>query len=381
MDKAKFYSKSRNILHISFIVLLIILSITSILTVTACAGQKGAGRPDQIKIYSPAYNEKVNISNKTVQAWWDGYSKGTSLDHADKIEKTRPDPVILKWKYTSKKKTVFKVYITGSSDEDELLKYTTENKKLKVYNLQKNKKYIWWVTAETGKGGGSVKSDKSCFKTAASVRTIKISGVDNIRDIGGRKTYSGKRVKQGLIYRSANLNDIKKSGKTALINRLHVKTDLDLRRVDEDGAGYESPVGINYINISGKSYESIYETEEGRTALVKALRVFTEKKNYPIIFHCVAGRDRTGALAMILEGLLGVKKKDIFRDYELTYLSAYSGSQESAKERLKKFSKTYNYLAAYKNSDRSFKYNVSKFLTDNGMTESEINKIREIMLE
>lgn len=141
---------------------------------------------------------------------------------------------------------------------------------------------------------------------------MKIGGVYNVRDIGGAKTRSGKRVREGLIYRSGNLNSISKKGKVILKNELGIRSDLDLRRKGEGGAGKKS----------------------------------------------VAGRDRTGTLAMVLEGILGMKKKDIFRDYELTYLSKHSNK-----------------------SSYSFEYNVTHYLCDNGMTKDEIRYIRNLMLE
>ncbi|MBR0400330.1 MAG: tyrosine-protein phosphatase [Mogibacterium sp.] len=187
---------------------------------------------------------------------------------------------------------------------------------------------------------------------------MKIGGVYNVRDIGGAKTRSGKRVREGLIYRSGNLNSISKKGKVILKNELGIRSDLDLRRKGEGGAGKKSAAGLKYIHISSKAYEGVYQKKSGRKALIKSMKVFTKEKNYPVLFHCVAGRDRTGTLAMVLEGILGMKKKDIFRDYELTYLSKHSNK-----------------------SSYSFEYNVTHYLCDNGMTKDEIRYIRNLMLE
>ena len=49
--------------------------------------------------------------------------------------------------------------------------------------------------------------------------------------------------------------------------------------------------------------------------------------NYPILFHCSVGRDRTGTLAIVIYALLGVSEEEIIKDYELSFLSA-SGTQD-----------------------------------------------------
>ena len=53
----------------------------------------------------------------------------------------------------------------------------------------------------------------------------------------------------------------------------------------------------------------------------KCFRIFLDRNNYPIDFHCIAGADRTGALALVLYGILGVSEADIRTDYALTSYS------------------------------------------------------------
>lgn len=332
-----------------------------------------------ISAYYPQNNSSVSITNKTVAAWRSKYKTGSSVKYANKKEKTRPKAVTLKWKYKGNNKLKYTVHIADSSGQGKVLKYSITGRTLKIYNLEGHKSYEWWITAKDG--SVSLKSNTSIFRTSSYPRTLKIGGVYNIRDIGGAKTKSGKRVREGLIYRSANLNKVTKSGKKILREDLGIKTDLDLRRPGEGGAGKKSAAGLRYINISSKAYEGTYQKKSGRNALVRSMKVFTKKKNYPVLFHCVAGRDRTGTLAMVLEGVLGMKKKDIFRDYELTYLSKHSNDPSYAKRQLKRFKKAYSYFAGYKDSSRSFEYNVTSYLRDNGMTRAEIKAIKSIMLK
>ena len=115
--------------------------------------------------------------------------------------------------------------------------------------------------------------------------------------------------------------------------------------------------------------------------MVREMRVFANQANYPILFHCTYGRDRTGTLAFMINGLLGVSRKDLYRDFELTFLSGKSGSKKSGKKRMRRFDKVYRYMSRYKDSKKSLSYNIEAFLLDNGMKKQEINSIRAIMLE
>ena len=108
------------------------------------------------------------------------------------------------------------------------------------------------------------------------------------------------------------------------------------------------------------------------------MKLFADENNYPIVYHCVYGRDRTGTITFLLYGLLGVEKRDIYRDYELTFISRHSGS--SAKEKMENMDDFYDQISSYKDSTKSLRYNVRAFLTDNGMTEEELQNIERILL-
>ncbi len=77
---------------------------------------------------------------------------------------------------------------------------------------------------------------------------------------------------------------------------------------------------------SGQVYAfEIRQGEYGR-GVVKALQIIADQGNHPLVFHCSAGKDRTGILAAILLGTLGVSDKDIIRDYTLSapYMKLHS---------------------------------------------------------
>lgn len=185
-----------------------------------------------------------------------------------------------------------------------------------VDNLKTGTTYYWRISM-TASGGCKTVSEVFSFQTATGPRLLKIDGVKNARDIGGWDTMDGKTVRQGLVYRSARLDDANGTGQRTIKEELRIKTELDLRNPDNpDDAPLDSPFqySLNYINISSKSYSYFDQPEKN----ARILRIFAKPANYPIIFHCTGGADRTGAWAFMIKALCGVDEIDLICDYELT---------------------------------------------------------------
>ncbi|PWM86037.1 MAG: hypothetical protein DBY29_07490 [Coprobacillus sp.] len=112
-------------------------------------------------------------------------------------ELSQPKAVVLKWKSDLPDGTEFTISLSESPDMTNPQVYTQKRTSLYVYNLKIATTYYWSVSA------GDVVSDVSSFSTAdCQPRNIYCDGVTNMRDLGGWKTTDGKRVKQGLLYRS-----------------------------------------------------------------------------------------------------------------------------------------------------------------------------------
>lgn len=171
------------------------------------------------------------------------------------------------------------------------------------------------------------------FKTKdAPCRWINIKGVENMRDLGGYVTESGKKVKYNMIYRSANLTTRLFSDEEAVnmfTNELGIKTEMDVRHVsDSNKDGFYPVCKWNYseddfvnAGIFSQLYnipDSGYFTDKCKQGFIDAFECFSDIDRYPIVFHCTAGADRTGFMAFILNGLLGVSYEDLVRDFELT---------------------------------------------------------------
>ena len=155
-------------------------------------------------------------------------------------------------------------------------------------------------------------------------RWIKVPGITNVRDLGGWPLPGNRRVRQGVVYRSSEMNNLRPiaaEGKEVLERELGIRTDLDLRwSTHEDVGPVLDPDQVRWINIPILGYGRLDE-EADRLNYPRVFELFAEPANYPILLHCAAGADRAGTIAFMLNALLGVSAEDLFRDYELTSLS------------------------------------------------------------
>lgn len=228
-------------------------------------------------------------------------------------------------------------------------------------------------------------------------RWIAIEGrTRNIRDLGGWKTPDGRRVRQGRAFRGQGLNDNSSTGEHKGRNRLMVedvdffrntlkiKTDLDLRSSRETADLKQSPLGegVQFIRRSSPAYREIFRPQ-GMKVMAENFRVFCDEKNYPIYFHCIGGADRTGSLAYVLNGILGVPRHELEVDWESTFYpklpemsSSYTGEKSWRREQ--HFN---NGFAKYGGKDTPWNKRIELYLLACGVKPEEIAKFRSLMLE
>ena len=204
---------------------------------------------------------------------------------------------------------------------------------------------------------------------------VTLDGVENVRDIGGMPTENDRSIRKGILYRAGEMDSvssvkISESGVKTAVEQLKIKTDLDLRKEEQTPKNGTSPLGnnVNYINLSAKEY---YEFLAGETNEGDIMRVFADINNYPILFHCVYGADRTGTVAYLLEALAGVSEADRIKDYEMTSFrkSDYFPFRALSAGLQKK-------MSGSTDSERAFNLFKEKF----GMTEMEISNIYNILV-
>ena len=156
-------------------------------------------------------------------------------------------------------------------------------------------------------------------------RTITVDGVNNFRDLG-----DGTHLKQGLIYRSATFENntsanennplsITELGKKQIAS-LGLVSEIDLRKDDEKKVTDKSVLGLNYLkaplHYGGQNILTYNNSEYNNPETIKSVFEFLgNKDNYPLNFHCVRGTDRTGCLAYLIKGLLGIEEEMLYRDF------------------------------------------------------------------
>ena len=269
-------------------------------------------------------------------------------------------------------------------------------------NLEIGRDYFWRVTglskpADGEKSGAVVRSEPAAFVTEdRPPRWIEIEGrVGNIRDFGGWRTEDGRRVRQGMAFRGQGLNDNSVTGESQGPNRLTVedvkfftrtlgiKTDLDLRGKKETADLDESPLGpgVRFVQHSSPCYRGIF-TKDGKKTMAENVRVFCDPASYPIYFHCIGGADRTGSLAYMMLGYLGVPRHDIETDWESTF---YPNIPDDIRESEPGFwcreSHFTDGLMKYGAEGDSWQRRIELYFLDCGLTPEELGRLRDLMLE
>ena len=229
---------------------------------------------------------------------------------------------------------------------------------------------------------------------------MRLDGVPNVRDLGGLKTKDGMEFRKGLLYRSAGFNNnaphrmvtneagkvsrgyygkgrerLKREDREYAVKTLGIRTDLDLRTDGECHGMSGSPLGpeVKWVHIPSMSYAGLFSTN-GIAAFKKSFKLFLDERNYPIAFHCIAGADRTGTLAYVIEALCGVSDDDLLLDWELTAFSS-TGCQFSHEKR-------YDRLVAgfMKYPGGCTRERVEAFVREQGFTDTDMAHLRRLLL-
>lgn len=164
----------------------------------------------------------------------------------------------------------------------------------------------------------------------------------NFRDIGNIPTKEGKVVKPNFFLRSGEVVNIQQTAVDRLLNEYKLHTIVDLRGAAETTERPDDVLtGVNYVNIdilkdaqgqgasfedllSGLSsadkgmmelYEELVLTNGAKKGYQQFLEMIVSNPDSPILFHCFAGKDRTGLAAALILKSLGVADTLIFEDY------------------------------------------------------------------
>lgn len=172
-------------------------------------------------------------------------------------------------------------------------------------------------------------------------RTIAFEAVFNFRDLGGYPAADGRRTRWRRLFRADGLNRLR-SHEADQVRALAIRTVVDLRTPGEIGSHGRFPPGVADVEYHqlplfdvqpdwagfrepdapgflADRYVEMLET--GRASVAAALVLLGRAESYPLVFHCAAGKDRTGILAAVVLGLVGVPNEVIVEDYALSHVA------------------------------------------------------------
>lgn len=174
-------------------------------------------------------------------------------------------------------------------------------------------------------------------------RLVALDAVHNFRDLGGYEMGDGRTIGWGRLFRADGLNRLTDTD-LDVMDALGIRTVVDLRSSAElDQHGHypfeRHPVAFHHLSIMDATWQNVEipevtDNEQGTIDFLtwayrdmlaaaadrfaNAFRLLAVPGAAPAVFHCAAGKDRTGILAALILGGLGVSHDVIVADYAVT---------------------------------------------------------------
>jgi len=175
-------------------------------------------------------------------------------------------------------------------------------------------------------------------------RLVQMEQVHNFRDLGGYPTASGATTKWRTLFRADGLHRLRAAADIEIVQTFGLKSVIDLRTKREQQEQGVFPlddieVDFHHVSIVDATWSDSKETpqiddpveflvwgyrdllEIGSEKFALAMRILSDQENVPAVFHCAAGKDRTGVLAALILSTVGVSDDIICADYGLTQRS------------------------------------------------------------
>jgi protein-tyrosine phosphatase len=167
-------------------------------------------------------------------------------------------------------------------------------------------------------------------------RYIALDGCYNFRDLGGYRAGDGRIVRSGQLFRSDALHHLGEADVELLRNKLGVRAIIDVRSAAEVAAERTSalarpPVAYHHMPLfrndtPGRADEEVpadlgdvyFMILQEAAQPIREVFEMLARLPVPTVFHCAAGKDRTGMIAALLLSLLGVCEEDVVEDYAAT---------------------------------------------------------------
>jgi protein-tyrosine phosphatase len=357
--------------------MLAVVLIATILLMSACngkAGDENSGINTLVEVDDgvalPQFEQEVLLCSEQAKQVYDG-----ELKIAKAVATGTPyRPFVFEYRLEHASGTLRLSEDSAFADAQE---YTLDREKTSVTidNLKTGTTYYYQVEV-------SGKQYTGTFRTASSNRFISIPGVENLRDIGGYKTLDGKTIKQGLLIRGCELDGIK--NEEYFVDDQYISSvqetfgfvyDLDLRSPEIIEGDYQSRLGaeVGHKFYDAPTYAQIFRSEY-LNSMREIFADLADPDKYPMYLHCTWGRDRTGTVVLLLQGLLNVSEEDMMLEYRLTGYVTPSVATNN------KMDIVFMQLKHYEGDTLQEKI-INYLTTTVGVTQEEISSIQSIFLE
>ncbi len=223
-------------------------------------------------------------------------------------------------------------------------------------------------------------------------RSLDLQGVQNARDAGGYRTVDGRWVRTGLVYRTGQLSGATPADLAVLSERGVTVVD-DLRTVFErtiapdrvpagaraqvaDVVGQAPPQTLLTTLVGGSDLYTAFVTAPGANAgFASILRDILTTRDGAVLYHCTAGKDRTGWTSAVLLTVLGVDRETVRQDYLLSNLYRHADANDGLNGVQSAWLD-----AAFAQVDRSYG-DFDTYVRDGlGLSEAEVAALRAKML-
>ncbi|MFD3536232.1 tyrosine-protein phosphatase [Streptomyces sp. NPDC058664] len=210
------------------------------------------------------------------------------------------------------------------------------------------------LAAADAPAGSVTASSAEAGADPGAVRPVALQGAVNVRDLGGLRTYTGRQVRYGQVFRADALNRLTDAD-LAVLSGLGLRTVLDFRTPEEvgrDGAdrlpdglaptarpvadlglyatttaviGSKDPVRQRETLGDGKAerlmrdiYRTFVTDADSRRRFAETVRDVADRRRGAVLFHCTSGKDRTGWMSYVLLRAVGVPAEAAEREFLLS---------------------------------------------------------------
>ena len=253
-----------------------------------------------------------------------------------------------------------------------------------IYNLEPQKTFFYKIEAD------AAVITQGRFATTGRLRMVYAPTAYNIRDFGGWLTEDGHRTNYGHLFRGSTLNGYAQTTAEDLqrLRGIGVGAEIDLRwksDYDKDmgcgtsAFGFTTATGDYYFAAANDYLASDINNASTQARWKQEFEFIVNnfRQGKAVYFHCAWGADRTGLLALLLEGLLGYQLDQIYKDYELTSFSAAPGASNRLKTSFQDRIDVFQGMSGATLRDKVEGF----FLNKLGVSQEDIDYFRTVMLD